>query len=157
MPKVAALKPKPAMAPLSAPSATVGADPRNQPRVTAAIRPKTAAPPKTLAGCPGFMSAVIPAACFQALPKMALYQGPPMPNTSTTEIATAIQFMSAPGRAGRMGGSGCAVHRIDPQHGLGLLDGFDFQIDGDGFIVAAHQHAFQGLVGAGVDFLMRHI
>ena len=50
-----------------------------------------------------------------------------------------------------------AVDRVDPQHGLRLLHRRDVEIDGDGLAVAAHQHAFQHLVGAGIDLLMRHI
>ena len=49
------------------------------------------------------------------------------------------------------------MDRIDPQHGLRLFDRLDVEINGDRFAVAAHQHAFQGLVAAGVDLLMRHI
>ena len=50
-----------------------------------------------------------------------------------------------------------AVHRIDPQHGLRLFHRLDVEIDRHRLAVAAHQHAFQDLVAAGVDFLMRHV
>src|SRR4051812_25142471 len=50
-----------------------------------------------------------------------------------------------------------AVNGIDPQHGLGLLDRLDVEVDRDRLAVAAHQHAFQHLVRAGVDLLMRHV
>src|SRR5690349_17479414 len=52
---------------------------------------------------------------------------------------------------------GIAVHGIDPQHRLRLLDRLDVEIDGDGLAVAAHQHAFQHFVAAGVDLLVRHV
>src|SRR3984957_6198444 len=50
-----------------------------------------------------------------------------------------------------------AVHGIDPQHRLRLLHRLDVEIDRDRLAVAAHQHAFQDLVAAGVDLLMRHV
>src|SRR5579862_1956621 len=50
-----------------------------------------------------------------------------------------------------------AVDRIDPQHGFRLLHRLDVEIDGDGLAVAAHQHAFQHLIRAGIDLLMRHV
>src|SRR5271170_890000 len=49
------------------------------------------------------------------------------------------------------------MYRIDPQYGLGLLDRLDVEIDRYRLAVAAHQHAFQNLVRAGVDLLMRHV
>src|SRR6476660_6180554 len=49
------------------------------------------------------------------------------------------------------------MDRIDPEHGLGLLDRLDVEIDRDRLAVTAHQHAFQHLVAAGVDLLMRHV
>src|SRR3954453_4641998 len=49
------------------------------------------------------------------------------------------------------------VDWIDPGHMLRLLDRFDGEIDHDGLFVAAHQHAFERLVGAGIEFLIRHI
>src|SRR5262245_21361471 len=52
---------------------------------------------------------------------------------------------------------GVTVHGIDPQHRLRLLDRLDVEIDRDRLAVAAHQHAFQYLVAAGIDLLMRHI
>src|SRR5687768_4839387 len=48
-----------------------------------------------------------------------------------------------------------AMHRIDPQHRLRLFHRLDVEIDRDRLAVAAHQYAFQHLVGAGVDLLMR--
>src|SRR4051812_48645319 len=93
MPKVAAEKPNPANAPLMTASARTGAGPKNQPKVAAAMRPQTAAPPKTRPGCAGFMSSVMPAAAFQALPKTGPYQGPPITNTKSVESPTAIQFI----------------------------------------------------------------
>src|SRR5262245_22177422 len=52
---------------------------------------------------------------------------------------------------------GITVHGIDPQHRLRLLYRFDIEIDRDRLAVAAHQDAFQDLVAAGVDLLMRHV
>ncbi len=49
------------------------------------------------------------------------------------------------------------VDGIDPAHRLGLFDRFDVEIDGDGLTIAAHQHAFQRLVGVRIDFLVRNI
>src|SRR5438132_525748 len=49
-----------------------------------------------------------------------------------------------------------AVHGIDPQHRLRLLHRLDVEVDGDCLAVAAHQHALQHLIAAGVDLLMRH-
>src|SRR5262249_37781319 len=46
---------------------------------------------------------------------------------------------------------------IDPGHLLRLLDRLDVEIDHDGLVVAAHQHALERLVAAGVDLLMRHV
>src|SRR5215212_127155 len=48
------------------------------------------------------------------------------------------------------------VNRIDPGNLLRLLHRLYVEIDDHGLVVAAHQHAFQRLVAAGVDFLMRH-
>jgi hypothetical protein len=52
---------------------------------------------------------------------------------------------------------GVAMHGVDPQHRLRLFHRFDVQIDRDRLAVAAHQHAFQHLVTAGIDLLMRHV
>ena len=52
---------------------------------------------------------------------------------------------------------GIPVHGIDPQHRLRLFHRLDVEIDRDRLAVAAHQHAFQHLVAAGVDFLVRHV
>src|ERR1700704_5532128 len=48
---------------------------------------------------------------------------------------------------------GIALHGIDPQHGFGLFPRLDVKVDCDRLAVTAHQHAFQHLVGAGVDLL----
>src|SRR5262245_45873330 len=48
------------------------------------------------------------------------------------------------------------VDRIDPRHLLGLLHRLDVEVDDDRLVVAAHQHAFERLVRAGVDLLVRH-
>src|ERR1700728_4097053 len=50
-----------------------------------------------------------------------------------------------------------AVDGINPQHGLGLLNRLDIEIDRDRLAVAAHQHALENLVPAGIDLLMRHV
>ena len=39
----------------------------------------------------------------------------------------------------------------------GLLDRLDVEVDHDRLAAAAHQHAFQRLVGGGVDLLVRHV
>src|SRR5262245_3734186 len=49
------------------------------------------------------------------------------------------------------------MDRVDPWHLLRLLDRLDVEVDHHGLIVAAHQHAFERLVRAGIDLLMRHI
>ena len=49
------------------------------------------------------------------------------------------------------------MDRIDPSDGLGLLDRLDVEIDGNRLAIAAHQHTFEHVVGAGIDLLMRHI
>ena len=49
------------------------------------------------------------------------------------------------------------VDRVHPVDGLGLLHRLDVQVDHDGFVVAAHQNAFQRFVGAGIDLLVRHV
>src|SRR5262245_18700562 len=48
------------------------------------------------------------------------------------------------------------VDWIDPGHRLGLLDAVDIEIDHHRFVIAAHQHAFEWFVRAGVDLLVRH-
>src|SRR5690242_20343322 len=50
-----------------------------------------------------------------------------------------------------------AMHGIDPEHRLRLLDRLDIEIDGHRLSVGAHQHAFQDLVRTGIDLLVRHI
>src|SRR5215831_10146974 len=52
---------------------------------------------------------------------------------------------------------GIAVHGIDPQHRLRLLDRLDVEVDRDRLAVAANQNAFQHLIAAGIDLLMRHV
>ena len=49
------------------------------------------------------------------------------------------------------------VYRVHPEHFLGRLDSGDVQVHHDRLIVAAHQHALQRLIGAGIDFLVWHI
>ena len=49
------------------------------------------------------------------------------------------------------------VDRVDPGDVFRLLDRFDVEIDHDRLVVAAHQHAFERLVLARVDLLMRHV
>ena len=49
------------------------------------------------------------------------------------------------------------VDRVHPEDGFRLFDRFDLQVHDDGFVVAANQNAFQRLIRAGVDFLMRDI
>ena len=46
--------------------------------------------------------------------------------------------------------------RITPLDHFWLLNGNYVQVDYDGFLTAANQHAYQWLGGAGVDLLMRH-
>ena len=47
------------------------------------------------------------------------------------------------------------MDRIDPGDRFRLLDHGDVQVDDHRLLIAPHQHAFQRLVGAGVDFLVR--
>src|SRR5215469_3601868 len=49
------------------------------------------------------------------------------------------------------------VDRVDPAHLLRPLDRLDVEIDNDRLIVAAHQYAFECLVGRRVDLLVWHI
>ena len=49
------------------------------------------------------------------------------------------------------------VDRIDPEHGIRLFHGLDVEVHHHRLVVAADQDAFQGLVGAAVDFLVRHV
>src|SRR5476651_2626691 len=48
----------------------------------------------------------------------------------------------------------CVLVRSD---GEAVAVNLDIEIDGDRFAIGAHQHAFQRLVRAGVDLLVRHI
>ena len=49
------------------------------------------------------------------------------------------------------------MDRIDPVDLLRHLDGFDAgEVHDHGLVVGAHQHAFERLVAAGIDLLMRH-
>src|SRR5207302_1527760 len=52
--------------------------------------------------------------------------------------------------------SSAPMDRVDPRHVLGLLDRLDVEVDDDRLVVAAHQHAFERLVRARIDLLMRH-
>src|SRR5258707_385628 len=45
------------------------------------------------------------------------------------------------------------VDRVDPAHFFGFFHRFDVEVDDDRLVVAAYQHAFQGLVGRRVDLL----
>ena len=47
----------------------------------------------------------------------------------------------------------CIVH---PSYFFGLFDGWDVEVDDDRFLSAAYENAFERLVGAGVDLLMRN-
>ncbi len=46
---------------------------------------------------------------------------------------------------------------VDPCDGLGLLHGFNVEVDNDCLLVTAHNHAFQWLLRKGIYFLMRHV
>jgi predicted nuclease of predicted toxin-antitoxin system len=50
-------------------------------------------------------------------------------------------------RNGRIDHLSLPMDRIDPEDLLGLFDRLDVEVDHDRLVVAAHQHAFQGLVG----------
>src|SRR3981189_1245290 len=50
-----------------------------------------------------------------------------------------------------------AMAAIGPQLRSGFLNRLDVEIDRDRLAVAAHQHAFQHLITAGVGLLMRHV
>jgi hypothetical protein len=49
------------------------------------------------------------------------------------------------------------MDRVRPDYLLRRLHRRDIQIHHRCFVIAAHQHAFQRLLGAGIDFLVRHI
>src|SRR5215468_8606989 len=49
------------------------------------------------------------------------------------------------------------MDRVDPGHLFRLFDRLDVEIDHHGLVVAAHQHAFERLVRAGIDLLVRHV
>src|ERR1700733_16205090 len=66
-------------------------------------------------------------------------------------------FSHRPGMTSLLPLGGIAMHGVDPQNRLRLFHRLDVEIDRDRLAVAAHQHAFKHLVGAGVDLLMRHI
>jgi hypothetical protein len=59
-------------------------------------------------------------------------------------------------RGSDLGGSP-PVDRVDPGHVFRLLHRLDVEVDHHRLVVAAHQHALQGLVGRGVDLLVRHV
>src|SRR5215831_3913478 len=50
-----------------------------------------------------------------------------------------------------------AMDRVPPQDLLGRLDRFDVEINDDRLLAGTHQNAFEHLVAAGVDFLVRYI
>src|SRR4051794_18174807 len=52
---------------------------------------------------------------------------------------------------------GIAMHGIDPQYRLRLLDRLDVDVDCHRLTVGAYQHAFQHFVTAGIDLLMRNV
>ncbi len=49
-----------------------------------------------------------------------------------------------------------SVDGVFPEHFFGPLDRLDVEIDDDRLLRRAHEDAFERLVAAGVDFLMRH-
>src|ERR1700730_14050379 len=53
--------------------------------------------------------------------------------------------------------SGTPVNWVDPRDGLGLLHGFNVEVDNNCLLVAAHNHAFQRLLRQRIYFLMRHV
>src|SRR6185369_1957166 len=48
------------------------------------------------------------------------------------------------------------MHIVDPSNLFRRLDGRNVEIDYDWFLPASHEHAFERLIGAGVDLLMRN-
>src|SRR5665213_612119 len=60
-------------------------------------------------------------------------------------------------RAYSTGGILRLMDRIDPSDVLRLFHRLDVEIDHHRLVVGTHQHAFQHFVGAGVDFLVRHV
>jgi hypothetical protein len=53
--------------------------------------------------------------------------------------------------------SGTPMNWVDPRDGIGLLHGFNIEVDDDCFLVATHDHAFQRLLRQSIYFLMRHV
>ena len=49
------------------------------------------------------------------------------------------------------------MRRVYPQNRIGFFHRLDVDVDSHRLPVAATQHAFQQLGGAGIDFLVRHI
>ena len=49
------------------------------------------------------------------------------------------------------------MRRVDPEHLLGLFRRLYIEVHRHRLAVGAHQHAFQHLVAAGVDLLVRHV
>src|SRR5262249_6252707 len=64
---------------------------------------------------------------------------------------------AALGRAGMAVRTLPPVDRVDPRNVLSLLGRLDVEVDDDGLVVAAHQHAFERLVRARVDLLVRYV
>src|SRR5262249_15205499 len=64
---------------------------------------------------------------------------------------------AALGRAGMAVRTLPPVDRVDPRNVLRLLGRLNVEVDDDGLVVAAHQHAFERLVRARVDLLVRHV
>lgn len=46
---------------------------------------------------------------------------------------------------------------VDPSHLFRRLDCRNVEVDDDGFLAASHENAFERLVGAGVDLLVRNV
>src|SRR5215472_12388058 len=71
--------------------------------------------------------------------------------------AYSLHHLQRPDAGAAAGKSGSAVDWIDPANLFRPLDRLDVEIDDDRLVVAAHQYAFERLVGRGIDLLVRHI
>ena len=49
------------------------------------------------------------------------------------------------------------MDRVDPINLFEPLSGIDIQVDHHGFVVAAHQHAFERCIAEGIDLLVRNV
>src|SRR5205809_2399863 len=68
-----------------------------------------------------------------------------------------IIFQSRRFRNSALFGSISPMHVVDPTHFFGRLDRRNLKVHYDGFLTASHEYAFERLVSAGVDLLVRNV